>query len=300
MTEIKSQKEKEEQLLKVSFVMSLAFAVVEFVVAIYTRSQSVLMDAGYDMTEVGIIGLTIFLTPLFYKPVSEKRPFGYSQFESVFVVVKNFILVAVTLGLLSETINVMLSGGRQVDNKFVFWFQLVLGVVSILTLIRLRQINKTFSSPVVDIEIYSWKIDTFYSFGMSGAFFIADLLGETRFAPILPYFDQIVAIIIVAFMIPDAIRMLVKSIRNMLLFAPSPDTVENIKTISTQILENYNYSFKLCDIYRTGRNLWVDIYFETSVNELSLKDYKKASDELSTAIKAEYEDSTCQLIIYED
>ena len=70
---------RERQILLMSFISGLIFAVIEFIFSIYSHSQSALTDAVYDASELIFIALLLFLTPLFYKPVSEKHPYGYYQ-----------------------------------------------------------------------------------------------------------------------------------------------------------------------------------------------------------------------------
>lgn len=125
-------KEKQEkQILRISFVSGLIFAIVELSFAIYSHSQSVLTDAVYDASELVFIALLLFLTPLFYKPVSEKRPYGYFQIEPIFVIIKSVMMLSVTMGVLAEIIDSALSGGNSVNNIQIAIFQFVLGVISI-------------------------------------------------------------------------------------------------------------------------------------------------------------------------
>lgn len=68
-------KEKKEQIvMRISFWSGVAFALAELIMAIYSKSQSVLADTVYDSTELVVIGLTIYIIPLFYKPVTENIP----------------------------------------------------------------------------------------------------------------------------------------------------------------------------------------------------------------------------------
>ena len=72
----------EKRILLLSFISGLFFVAAELVYAVYSHSQSTLMDALYDASELIFIVLILFLTPLFHKPVSEKRPYGFFQVES--------------------------------------------------------------------------------------------------------------------------------------------------------------------------------------------------------------------------
>lgn len=278
--------------------MGLIFAVVELFAAIWSGSNSMLMDAVYDATELVVIALTIFLMPLFHKPLTEKRPFGYSQVESVFIAIKNLMMLSVTVGLLRDTIHVMLSGGNVVDSVFVAQFQLVLGCVSIVVLSAMKRMNRRITSPIISTEIYGWKIDTYYSFGMAGAFFLATFLKDSALAPLLPYFDQIVAIVIVVCMIPQAIKMLIASLKNVFLFSPDSATISTIKDIASEVLTPYGYRLVSCDIYKTGRVLWADIYMTTEQDTLLVAAFTDAGTQIQGRLTEVLEDCQSQLILY--
>ena len=48
-----------------------------------------------------------FLIPLLYKPSNEKYPFGHMQMETVFIVVKGITMITVTVGLITNSINIL-------------------------------------------------------------------------------------------------------------------------------------------------------------------------------------------------
>lgn len=115
--EIVDEKQKYEKIiLKISLYAGMAFVVVELLMSLWSNSQAILMDAVFDAAELIVIGLSLFLTPLFYQPVSEKKPYGYSQFESVFIIVKGFMLISVTIGLITNNIQILLQGGPSSES----------------------------------------------------------------------------------------------------------------------------------------------------------------------------------------
>lgn len=77
----------EKRILLLSFLSGICFVIVELFYAIYSHSQSTLMDALYDASELVFIVLLLFFTPLFHMPVSEKHPYGFFQLESVFILI---------------------------------------------------------------------------------------------------------------------------------------------------------------------------------------------------------------------
>lgn len=288
---------KEKTILRLSFVAGLAFALVELIFAIYSHSQSALTDAVYDASELVFIALLLFLTPLFHKPVSEKHPYGYFQLESIFLIVKGVMMLSVTLGVVVEVIESALSGGNPVDDLQVSLFQLCLGVASVVIYVIMRGVNKNSSSPTVEAELLGWRLDIGYSLGMSLAFFASSFLVKTPLAFIAPYFDQIIAVLVMVFMLPESVKMLWSSVRDIFLFSPDEELVEQIKQICTESMEDYAFSPVFFDITRTGRHLWVAVYFKVSSATLAVKQLKKATEEVNQKISSQLEECTCELIL---
>ena len=86
----KSEEQLEKRILLLSFLTGVGFVIVELIYSIYSHSQSTLMDALYDASELIFIISTLFLTPLYHMPVSEKHPYGFFQLESFIILIKNF------------------------------------------------------------------------------------------------------------------------------------------------------------------------------------------------------------------
>ena len=288
---------KEKTILRLSFAAGLAFALVELIFAIYSHSQSALTDAVYDASELVFIALLLFLTPLFHKPVSEKHPYGYFQVESIFLIVKGVMMLSVTLGVVVEVIESALSGGNPVDDLQVSLFQLCLGVASVVIYVIMRGVNKNSSSPTVEAELLGWRLDIGYSLGMSLAFFASSFLVKTPLAFIAPYFDQIIAVLVMVFMLPESVKMLWSSVRDIFLFSPDEELVEQIKQTCTESLEHYAFSPVFFDITRTGRHLWVAVYFKVSSATLAVEQLKKATEEVNQKISSQLEECTCELIL---
>ena len=219
-------KEKQEQIvMRISFWSGVLFALAELIMSIFSKSQSVLADTVYDSTELIVIGLTIYIIPLFYKPVTEKHPFGYAQLESIVILLKGFMFIAVMLALIMNNIQIMMNGGNEVDHMQVSMFETILTCFSALILLVLMRINKKVTSPTVDVEIYGWKIDVFSSVGVSIAFFLSSFLVHTPLSFISPYFDQIVAIVLALGMMKEPIQMIGDSFRSLMLLSPDEEEV---------------------------------------------------------------------------
>lgn len=288
---------REKQILLMSFFSGLLFAIVEFVFAIYSHSQSALTDAVYDASELVFIALLLFLTPLFHKPVSEKHPYGYFQIESIFVVIKGVMMLSVTLGVSAEVLDSALSGGNPVNNAQISIFQCCLGIASVVIFLIMKRLNRNLSSPTIEAELLGWKLDIVYSLGMSLAFFAALYIQKTPFGFIAPYFDQIVAVVVMIFMLPESIKILWRAVKDVFLFSPDQDFVDEMKALCQPVLEKYRFLPVFFDITKTGRHLWVAVYFRIESESLCVQDLSGALEMINAKAQEKYQECTCELIL---
>lgn len=291
------REKREKHILWLSFVAGLLFAVGELIFSIFSHSQSVLMDAVYDTTELIFIALILFLTPLFYMPVSEKHPYGYFQVESIFIIIKGFMMLSVTLGVSVEVVEAALAGGNSVDEVQVSAFQLFLGMVSVAIYLLMRKMGRKICSPTVDTELMEWRLDIAYSLGMSLAFYGSTFLEQTPLAFLAPYFDPIVAVFVMGMMLPQNIKLLWGAIKDVFLFSPDEETVGEIKDICTRGMDEQGFRPVFFDITRTGRHLWIAVYFEIDEDALSVKKLRQVSDHVNQEIRGVFGDCTCELIL---
>lgn len=286
----------EKRIFKISFWTGVFFVLLEFVMAVMSKSQAILVDTAFDAAELIVIGASLALTPLFYKPISERRPFGYFQCESLFIIIKGFMLISVTVSLMMGNIQMILSGGNHVDSNQVAVMEMLLTVLSFLVLMTLRHYNKMVKSPLADAEVYGWKVDFIGGFSLSVAFLVPLLLKDTALAWIIPYFDQLVAIALAVVMLPEPVKMVITAFKNLILFSPDRDITEGINHRVTEVLKEFNYLPEFIDITQTGRRIWVAVTFKVQEEALRLEELRLAHERISAELLKEQEGITVELI----
>lgn len=292
---IKAQK-REKSAMSVSLYGNLVFVVIELIMAIVTESQAVLLDAVYDGVEFCMLLPSIFLIPYLYRPSSEQHPFGYTQMESLFVVVKGITMVAVTIGLIFNNINLMLHGGHIVSFNTVAYFELFACFLGVSVTIYLTIKNKTMFSPLINMEMQGWKIDSCISLGMAVAFLLPMILNFSWFKPVIPYLDQIITITLSIIMLPTPIQTIITAFRDLLLFPPEEETIDEIKNLVEPIIRTYGYKKLYYDILRTGRKLWISVYITFDKDFVSLAKFKSIQSECIAALAEEYPDFYFELL----
>lgn len=292
--------QSEQKALQVSMWGAFLFVILEFVTALATKSQAVLMDSACDMAETVTIFVSLHLVPLLYKPLTEKRPFGYSPVETWFIVLKGFMLVALSVGLVVSNLQIMLQGGREINFTVVAYFELFVAVVSCFVIAWLKRKNRKLESPLVTVEISGWVIDTVSSMGMAVGFFIPVFIHTPLIASLIPYIDQLIAICLVAVILPAPVKMVLSGMRDLFLIAPEQEVVDQIKQISDEVMAKYRFqetfSDATYDIVRMGRRFWVSIYVTPKQDEISIRNWSKVQEEIENALIKEFNDAYVELL----
>ena len=292
----KKMQKREKSAMSVSLYGNLVFVVIELVMALVTGSQAVLLDAVYDGVEFCMLLPSIFLIPLLYKPSNEEHPFGYMQIETIFVVVKGITMTAVTFGLIFNNINLMLHGGHIVSFHTVAGFELFACILGIIVTVYLYYKNKQMESPLINMEMQGWRIDSFISLGMTVAFLLPMLIPFDWFQHIVPYLDQLITIVLSLVMIPAPIHTVITGIRDLMLIPPEEETIDDIKETIEPIIGVYGHKNLYYDIVRTGRKLWISVYISFEKDIVSLSKFKQLQDQCIKALASKYSDFYFELL----
>ncbi len=292
----KKMQKREKSAMSVSLYGNLVFVVIELMMALVTDSQAVLLDAVYDGVEFCMLLPSIFLIPLLYKPSNEEHPFGYMQIETIFVVVKGITMTAVTFGLVFNNINLMLHGGHIVSFHTVAGFELFACILGIIVTVYLYYKNKQMESPLINMEMQGWRIDSFISLGMTVAFLLPMLIPFDWFQHIVPYLDQLITIVLSLVMIPTPIHTVITGIRDLMLIPPEEETIDDIKETIEPIIGVYGHKNLYYDIVRTGRKLWISVYISFEKDIVSLSKFKQLQDQCIKALASKYSDFYFELL----
>lgn len=288
--------QKERKILRYSMFACLTFVILEIVTSIFTQSQSVLMDAVYDGCELVIIFISMRILPLLYKSSSEKHPYGFNQLESFVIILKGIMMLSVASGLLISNIQIMINGGKSVNYTAVAIFELSIAIVSFFTVFLLKKENENLNSPMIKAEIKGWLIDGICSLGMGFSFLIPSLINERCMPYLSSHLDQIVAIFLCLCILPYPIKLLFNTFKDIFLFAPEEYTMDTIRELTESTLD-YKYLNNITyDVIRTGRKLWISIYFKPSSDYICVSELAEIQERLKAKMIENFEDIYLEIL----
>lgn len=254
------------------------------------------MDCVYDLVDLAMLGPFMILVPRLYKPVTEKWPYGLSQIEPLFIIIKCGLLLFLDIQLMTDSIQIIAAGGNEVNAGAVAAFELFISVSCITMFIVLRHLNKKFSSPTVNAELYIWKLDAYSTGGVGLAFLISLIMQQTPLAWVAPYIDPAIAIFLAVVLIKEPVTMIYESVRSLILAAPSQDVVDDIRETTEASLKTHDFDIDFLDVVKTGRKIWVDIYIIPDGDIISMSSLKQAHDEIIDKLKPKYNEIIIELI----
>lgn len=287
---------KEKKILNISLSGSILFLVAEIICAFATGSMAILMDCVYDIAQLVMIGPFLILVPLLYKPVTEKRPYGYAQVESLFILIKYLMLLVIEGVLIIGSVKTILEGGNEVESNILAIFELGVSLTCIIMFFTLKHFAKKFSSPAVKAELFIWRLDSLSTFSVGIGFLVNSLIGKTAISWICPYVDPAIAIIIAVVLAKEPIEMIIESIRNLVLFAPEKEILDRIESVCRGKCMLYDTEVTFVDVIKTGRTYWIEVYFDTHKDYIDVAKLKALDLDLEKTLADEFEDVWLELI----
>lgn len=286
----------EKRIMDISFIGSILFMLAEGIMAYVTHSHSLLMDCIFDVTDLIMIGPFLVLVPLLYKPVTEKRPYGFSQVESLFIVIKYSVLLVITVQLIWDNITIMFHGGRQVDAGMIAVFELGVWAGCVFIYLLLRHFSRRYESLTIKAEIYIWKLDIISSLGVSIAFFIQMGLQKTEWAHLASYIDPLVAIVMACLLLVEPVKMIIINLKNLVLFAPDEHIMNEIRQIAEKYMDRVYYDIEFLDVIQTGRKIWVEIYLTSHNDMMNTRILHQLRNEIRAELREKFDQVYVELI----
>ena len=282
--------------MNISLIGSILFMLSEGIMAYVTKSHSRLMDCIFDVTDLIMIGPFLLLVPLLYKPVTEKRPYGFSQVESLFVVIKYSVLLAITASLVWDNIRSLLHGGRQVDGGKIAFFELAVCLGCLIIYLLLHYFSRRYASLTIKAEIYIWKLDVISSLGVSIAFFVQMALHRTDYAWLAAYVDPVVAIVMACLLLVEPVKMIIVNLKSLVLFAPEEEIMDMIRHVAEHHMDKVHYDIEFLDVIQTGRKTWVEIYMTSHNNLINTTILLQLRNEIREELKKSFDQVYVELI----
>lgn len=286
----------ENKILKLSLTGTIIFTVVEVIAAVLLGSKTVIADGIFDLFDLMLLLPMFILVPFLYKPVSENKPYGFSQIESLLVLLKYTVLLVVVINMIVSNVKILLNGGHTVDAFSVLMYESTLCFFCILMLLLLKHLSRSYSSLMIQSELYLWKVDVVSTLGISVAFLFQLLLANTKLNFIIPYIDSSVAIVVSLFLLKEPVVQIFKTLRELVLFSPEKKIMDEIRIVVKEDIKTYDYSLDFLDVTQTGRKTWIEVYVKSKSDIIKVKDFKNIQEHITKDLENKFDQISVEII----
>lgn len=229
----------EQRALRRSVWGNLFFAALGFGFAASSESEAVLLDGFFSLVAFFMSVLTIRVAKLVQGPADDWFHFGYSSFEPMLNTIKGFLLLGVCGFSLFSAINALLHDGRDLNPGWALVYAVVATVgAGVLAIVQHRAAKST-GSPLLEVDVRNWKIDSALSAGVAVAFLAAFLLRDSQWSHLLPYVDPALVAVMVLLMIWDPIKIVAEGVGELLAIAPEKSVQDLVRVEFARLVADY-------------------------------------------------------------
>ena len=234
----------ERRALRTSIWVTIGFAVMSVVWALFAKSEAILLDAVFTPLYLLITLSSLIVSHIVAKGPTRMFPFGRNALTPLFVIGQAIILIGALAYAILEAVRVVLEGGSEVAGASLLAYGVVSGLVSLITWrVLLRMAH---DRPLVKAEAAGWflAVPSSAAVGIGGV--VVLLVGGT----VAHYVDPALVIIVGLGLLVIPVDLLRRSIRDVQTARPDPELTAQVETV----VENVRSAEGLPEpILRVGR-----------------------------------------------
>ena len=231
-----NQAKREQQALLISLYGVVFFIVLALGFAVYTKSGAILFDGIYSLIAFATALVTLKVAKLAEKPDDELFHFGYTSLEPTLNLFKSLIVIIACVYAGVEALQRLLTGGTEAEYGWAIVYGVLSTVGCFVVAAILKKMGRDTRSGLLSVEAKTWFVDGLLSCSVLVGFIAAWLISQTSYSEYAPYVDPLLLIILVLLALPIPGRILVDSLKEIVLMAPPAELVDEIQQKLNELL----------------------------------------------------------------
>ena len=277
----------EQRALRRSVWGNLLFAALGFGFAASSESDAILLDGFFSLVAFVLALLTIRVAKLVQGPADEWFHFGYSVFEPMLNTIKGLLLLGICGFSLVSAVTALLRGGRSLNPGWALVYSVIAATGAGLLAVMQKRAARTTRSPLLEVDVKNWKIDSLLSAGVGVAFLAAFFLRESNWSDLLPFVDPTLVILLVAIMIRDPIKIVVEGVGELLAISPEDSVQQQVRDEFARLVADYPVQSFNLRMLKAGRTYYLlaHVALEPDSPIDTIHDLDEARQEITRGLK---------------
>ncbi len=249
----------ERKVLRISIFGYSLLGVLAVVFALKSQSEAIMLDGFFNFVSFVMSLVTLHVSNLLRIPYDRHFQYGFMPFEPFVNVVKGLIILVVCGFALVSSIDALIDGGRELSPGVAVIYSVIATSGCIIVFFIQKQYARKVDSPLLALDIATWKISGFISSAVAVGFGGAYLLSRTEYSWIVPYVDPVMVIVLILVMIRLPLSALREGIGDLLLGAPPGDMQAGIKEKVSAVLSGFPMERHSVRMVKVGRHIFVSV-----------------------------------------
>ena len=250
----------ERRSIIVSVVATSFFGVLGIAISLVSQSQAVFLDGLFSLIFAVAGILTLYVSSLVSRPRDEQYPFGYAAYEPMLNLFKGILILVALLYAIWGAVETLLTGGQDVVAAGGISYSALAVVGGIAVIVILSRINRQAGSPIVEVDIRNWTVDTMISGAVGVAFVATLILQNSEWSEWAPYADPIIMLLIAAIAAPQPYQIISENWGQLLGRAPNAKMRDSVRTLVQEALADKPYRELHLRISEVGRYVYIHVY----------------------------------------
>lgn len=247
----------ERKALRLSIIGYLFLGILAVVFALLSQSEAILLDGFFNIVSFVMSLLTLRVAKLLFEAPGKHFQYGYMLFEPFLNLIKGLILIVVCAFALVSAVDALIDGGRELSAGTALIYSVIAMTGCFVVIAIQGRYSRKANSPLLDLDVKSWKISAVISSAVAVAFIIAVILERTRYSHFVPLIDPLMVIILIAMTIKLPVSALKEGILDLLLAAPRSDIQQEIKQRIGKAIEGHPVDDVDIRMVKVGRHIFV-------------------------------------------
>ena len=121
-------------------------------------------------------------------------------------------------------------------------------------------------------------------------------MANTKLNFVIPYIDSSVAIVVALFLVKEPVLQIIKNLKELVLFSPEQDVMDEIRKVVNEDIQNYDYSLDFLDVTQTGRKTWIEVYVKSKNDVVKIKDFKRIQEHITKDLENKFDQISVEIV----
>jgi cation diffusion facilitator family transporter len=253
---------QEIRALHLSLALTVLFACGAVVIALFSDSETMTLEAITAGIDIVVAFLAIFVARKLHEPANDRYQFGYAKYEPLMTTVEGVLLAGACVGAIVYAVRDLLHPDPVEDAHLVVIYSGVSFALSVIFGHWMRRTGARIASPLVMAEAQLWIIDGWMALGVCVAFVVSMALGRIGTTQASAYVDPVVCIVLSLIFLKKPLEILRESMADLVDANPYADTVNAVEDSARALAARFQLEgLEWVRVRKAGRRVFVMVSF---------------------------------------